>query len=317
MPECIRACTEDRLLQLWKASATSDRLVLSGGAYRGLFMALRSIIVATNERIELPTDLLDKVIVIELDSDEGVDLDSCRGCTPRTMSPETREGVSMLGMKIIQKLNEKVGEVKMLQSLDRVEILRGLVRIGYNVWSELFKEYGLEPFPPPFTEDGRLVIEEEQFTEEERSRFSEVVEDFIKWYAKEKEGECRVQDTDEKRRYCEEVKPLIALFKESPELHYSCLWEKESKVCAEKDLEVLEKFGLIKISDVDSGKQYIAMTTAVFNSFIKFLKREYRMSDRDIERVRSALATKLTTLYFRLDRGGEPVKKKVYKMALS
>jgi hypothetical protein len=317
IPECVRACTDDKLLSLWKESATMINLVYSGGAYKGFYYALRSIIAATNERIDIPADLIDKVLVIDIDSEDGIDLNRCKRCTPLTMGAETREGVKMLGYIILQKLANKLEEVKKLSGLDRREILRGLIRIGYYLWCDVFKDYGLDPFTSPFVENMVIVNEEEQFAEEERGRFSEVVEEFIKWYAKEKESECRVQDTNEKRRYCEEVKPLIALFKESPEMHYSCLWEKGSKVCAEKDLEVLEKFGLIKISDVDSGKQYIAMTTAVFNSFIKFLKREYRMTDRDIERVRSALATKLTTLYFRLDGGGEPVKKKVYKMVLS
>jgi hypothetical protein len=319
IPECIRACTEDRLLQLWKASATSDRLVLSGGAYRGLFIALRSIIAATNERVELPTDLLDKVIVVDIDSEDGVVLDACRGCTPRTMKPEAREGVRMLGMKIIQKLNNKIDEVKSLQSLDRVEILRGLIRMGYEIWTELYKEYGFEPFPPPFTEDGLLVIEEEQSAEEERSRFSELVEEFIRWYAEEREREikavCAVQTTDDRREYCSYMNNIIQMFKGSPENNYTCYFDRGKKVCDEKDMVVLENFGLIKVNDAYNGRMYIVMMIATFNRFIKFLKREYRMLDRDIERVRSALATKLTCMVFR-DSNGNVVKKKVYKLVL-
>jgi hypothetical protein len=320
IPECIRACTEDRLLQLWKASATSDRLAISGGAYRGLFMAIRSIIVATNERIELPTDLLDKVIVVELDSDDGVILDSCRGCTPRTMKPETREGVRMLGMKIIQKLNDKLGKIKELQNLDRVEIMRGLIRIGYEVWSELYKEYGLEPFISPFTEDGLIVTEEELFAEEEKSRFSELVKEFIRWYAEEKEREvkteCTVQSADSKREYCDYMNNLIEMFKYSPEKYYTCYYEEGERVCSEKDLEALERFGLIEINDVNNARFYIIMTYATFNKFIKFLKKEYRLGDRDIERIRSALAVKLTSVVFRSRDGDRVEKKLVYKISI-
>jgi hypothetical protein len=320
IPECIRACTEDRLLQLWKASATSDRLAISGGAYRGLFMAIRQIIAATNERIELPTDLLDKVIVVELDSDDGVVLDYCRGCTPRTMKPEAREGVKMLGIKIIQKQNEKIEEINKLQNLDRVEILRGLIKIGYDIWSELFREYGLEPFPSPFTESGLLVIEEEQFAEEERSRFSELLEEFIKWYADEKEREvkadCAVQTSDDKREYCNYMSKLIEMFRGNPENHYTCYWEKDRRVCSDSDMIVLERFGVIKINDVSEGRLYVAMTKAVFNKFIKFLKKEYRMGDREIERLRSALAVKLTTMLFRSGNENSVVRKLVYKFSL-
>jgi hypothetical protein len=319
IPECIRACTEERLLQLWKASATSDRLVLSGGAYRGLFIALRSIVAATNERVELPTDLLDKVIVVELDSDDGVDLDACRGCTPRTMSPEAREGARMIGMKIIQRLNDKISDVNKLQNLDRVEILRGLIRIGYEMWADLYKEYGLDPFPSPLTESGLLVIEEEQFVEEEKSRFTELVEEFIRWHADEREreikSECAVQTTDERREYCNYMSNIIQMFKGPPENHYTCYFDNGKRVCDEKDMEVLEKFGLIKVNGAYNGRMYIVMTIATFNNFIKFLKREYRMLDRDVERIRSALAAKLTCILF-MDSNGNLIKKKVYKLIL-
>jgi hypothetical protein len=321
IPECIRACTEEKLLQIWKASATSDRIAFSGGAYRGLFLAIRPIIAATNERIEIPTDLIDKVIVVEIDSDEGVDLGACRGCTPRTMKPEVREGVRMLGMKIIQKLNSKIEDIKKLQNLDRVEILRGLIRIGYDIWTELYKEYGLEPFISPFLDDGLLVTEEEQFAEEERSRFSELVEEFIKWYAGEVEKDvrsvCAVQNTDDKREYCEYMSKLIDMFRGSPENQYTCYWEKNMRVCSEGDATVFERFGLIRIVDASEGKQYVVMTKATFNRFIKFLKREYRMLDRDVERVRSSLAIKLTTVLFRTSSGDGVAKKLVYKIALS
>jgi hypothetical protein len=320
IPECIRACTEDRLLQLWKASATSDRLAISGGAYRGLFMAIRSIIAATNERIEIPTDLLDKVIVVELDSDDGVILNSCRGCTPRTMKPETREGVRMLGMKIIQKLNDKLGKIKELQNLDRVEIMRGLIRIGYEVWGELYKEYGLEPFISPFTEDGLIVTEEELLAEEEKSRFSELVKEFIRWYAEEKErevkAECTVQSDDSKREYCDYMNNLIEMFKYSPEKYYTCYYDEGERVCSENDLEALERFGLIEINDVNNARLYIIMTYATFNKFIKFLKKEYRLGDRDIERIRSALAVKLTSVVFRGRDGDRVEKKLVYKISI-
>jgi hypothetical protein len=320
IPECIRACTEEKLLQIWKASATSDRIAFSGGSYRGLFLAIRPIIAATNERIEIPTDLIDKVIVVELDSDEGVDLGACRGCTPRTMKPEVREGARMLGMKIIQMLKDKLGKIKELQNLDRVEILRGLIRIGYEIWAELYKEYGLEPFISPFSDNGFLVTEEEQFAEEEKSRFSELVEEFIKWYAGEVEKDvrsvCAVQNTDEKREHCEYMSKLIDMFRGSPENHYTCYWEKNMRVCSEGDATVFERFGLIRIVDASEGKQYVVMTKATFNRFIKFLKREYRMLDRDVERVRSALAIKLTTVLFRTSRGDGVAKKLVYKLIL-
>jgi len=320
MPECIRACTEERLLQLWKASATSDRLVMSGGAYRGLFMALRSIVAATNERVELPTDLLDKVIVVEMDSEDGVDLDSCRGCTPRTMKPEAREGTRMLGLKIIKRLNEKIEDVKKLQNLDRVEILRGLVRIGYSVWVELFREYGLEPFPSPFTDDGLLVTEEEQFAEEERARFSEIVEEFIKDVVKEKEDECSSYTNTMENPGCYDIKALVNAFKGGRATEVTCNVEKNSKVCDEQSLKMLDLLGFVRIVDVDKAREYIAMNRSLFNRFIKFVKREYRMTDREVERLRSALAVKPTTVLFRdgnsNNNGNNIIKKFVYKISL-
>jgi hypothetical protein len=321
IPECVRACTDDKLLSLWKESATMITIVYSGGTYRGFYYAIRSIIAATNERIDIPTDLVDKVLVVDIDNEDGVDLTRCRGCTPLTMDTETREGVKMLGYLLIQRLANRLGDIKKLAGLDRREILRGLVRIGYNVWSDVFKEFGLDPFPSPFTDDGFLVTEEEQFAEEERSRFSELVEEFIRWYASEKEkelkAECMVQNTDDKREYCDYMGKLIEALKSGGERHPVCYFERGARVCSEEDLKVFDSLGLLKVFDTDNGRVYIVMSVSTFNKFIKFLKREYRLGDREIEKVRSSLATKISTILFRSEDGNNVARKKVYKIVLS
>jgi hypothetical protein len=320
IPECVRACTDDKLLSLWKESATMINLVYSGGAYKGFYYALRSIIAATNERIDIPTDLIDKILVIDIDSEDGVDLSKCRGCTPLTMDANTRMGVKMLGYIILNKLMDRLVEIKRLSGLDRREILRGLVRIGYDLWCDLFREYGLEPFTSPFVDNTTIVTEEEQFAEEERSRLSELVEEFIKWYTGEVEKEvrsaCAVQNTDEKREYCNYMSNIIEMFKGSSEKHYVCYIDKNRRSCDEKDAEVLDRFGLIKVFDIINNRTYVVMNMSTFNKFVKFLKREYRMNDREIERVRMALVAKLTTMYFKGDGDVEPIKKKVYKLVL-
>jgi hypothetical protein len=320
IPECVRACTDDKLLSLWKESATMINLVYSGGAYKGFYYALRSIIAATNERIDIPTDLIDKVLVIDIDSEDGVDLNRCKRCTPLTMDANTREGVKMLGYIILQKLVNKLEEVKKLSGLDRREILRGLIRIGYDLWCDVFKDYGLEPFTSPFVDNMIIVNEEEQFAEEEKGRFSEIVEEFIKWYAteveKEVRSECAVRSNDENRDYCNYMDNTIDMFKGSPEKHYVCYIDKNRRVCDEKDAEVLDRFGLIKVFDTNSNRMYVVMSMSTFNKFVKFLKREYRMNDREVERARMSLVAKLTTMYFKGEGNGEPIKKKVYKLVL-
>jgi hypothetical protein len=321
IPECVRACTDDKLLSLWKESATMITIVHAGGAYKGFYYALRSIIAATNERIDIPTDLVDKIIVVDIDSEDGVDLTRCRGCTPLTMDSVTREGVKMLGYVLVNKLTWKLNDIKKLAGLDRREILRGLVRIGYEVWREVFNEFGLDPFPSPFTDNGMLVTEEEQFAEEERSRFAELVEEFIRWYAGEKEKElkeeCMVQNTDEKREYCDYMSKLVLMLKNSAEMHPVCYFEKGARVCSEVDLKIFNSLGMIKVFDTSNGRMFIAMSVSVFNKFMKFLKREYRMSDKEIEKIRSSLAAKISTILFLSGEGDNVVKKKVYKIALS
>jgi hypothetical protein len=321
IPECVRACTDDKLLSLWKESATMITIVYSGGAYKGFYYAIRSIIAATNERIDIPTDLVDKVLVVDIDNEDGVDLTKCRGCTPLTMDSETREGVKMLGYMLMQKLGNKLKNIKKLAGLDRREILRGLVKIGYEVWSEVFKEFGLEPFPSPLTDEGLLITEEEQFAEEEKSRFAELVEEFIRWYAEEKEkelkAECAVQNTDEKREYCNFMSKLLGVLKASPDKHPVCYFERGARVCIEEDLKIFDSLGLLKVFDTSNGRMFIVMSVSTFNKFIKFLKREYRMGDREVEKVRSSLATKLTTILFRSGEKDNVVRKKVYKIALS
>jgi len=320
IPECVRACTDDKLLSLWKESATMINLVYSGGAYKGFYYALRSIIAATNERIDIPTDLIDKVLVIDIDSEDGVDLNMCKRCTPLTMDANTREGVKMLGYIILQKLANMLEEVKKLSGLDRREILRGLIRIGYDLWCDVFKDYGLEPFTSPFVDNMIIVNEEEQFAEEEKGRFSEVVEEFIKWYVAEVEKEvrsvCAVRNNDENRDYCNYMGNVIDMFKGLPEKHYVCYIDKNRRVCDEKDAEVLDRFGLIKVFDINNNRMYVVMNMSTFNKFVKFLKREYRMSDREVERARMALVAKLTTMYFKWNENEEPIKKKVYKLVL-
>ena len=127
---------------------------------------------------------------------------------------------------------------------------------------------------------------------------------------------CAVQNTDDKREYCGYMGKLIDMFRGSPENQYTCYWEKNMRVCSEGDATVFERFGLIRIVDASEGKQYVVMTKATFNRFIKFLKREYRMLERDVERVRSALAIKLTTVLFRTSGGDGIYKKLVYKISL-
>jgi hypothetical protein len=320
IPECVRACTDDKLLSLWKESATVINLVFAGGAYRGFYYALRSIIAATNERIDIPTDLADKVLVVDIDAEDGVDLNKCRGCTPLTMDASTRGGVKMLGYVILQKLANRLEEIKKLSGLDRREVLRGLIRVGYDLWCDVFKDYGLDPFTSPFVENMVLVTEEEQFAEEERARFSELVEEFIRWYAEEKEkevkAECAYRDEGIMKEYCEYVSNLIEMFKRSPEKHYVCYIDKNTRACDKKDAEAFDRFGLIKVFDGDNNRLYVVMNMSVFNRFVKFLKREYRMNDREVERVKMALVAKLTTICFEGDRDGEPIKKKVYKIVL-
>jgi hypothetical protein len=316
IPECVRACTDDKLLSLWKESATMINLVFAGGAYKGFYYALRSIIAATNERIDIPTDLVDKVLVVDIDVEDGIELDRCRGCTPLTMSSNVRGGVKMLGYYILQKLGDKLGEFKKLAGLDRREIMRGLVKIGYDVWCEVLREYGLEPFPSPFTEEGLLVTEEEQFAEEERSRFSEIVEEFIKDVVKEKEDECSSYTHTMENPACYEVKTLVNAFKGGRATEVTCNVENNSRVCDEQSLKMIDLLGFVRIVDVDRAREYIAMNRSLFNRFIKFVKREYRMTDREVERLRSALAVKLTTVLFRSGNGNDIVKKTVYKISL-
>jgi hypothetical protein len=316
IPECVRACTDDRLLSLWKESATMINLVFAGGAYKGFYYALRSIIAATNERIDIPTDLVDKIIVIDIDVEDGIELDKCKGCTPLTMDSSTREGVKMLGYLFLNKLGDKLGEFRKLAGLDRREIMRGLVNIGYNMWCEILREYGLDPFPSPFTDNGLLVTEEEQFVEEERARYAELLYEFLNSVVKDKETECKLYASNMASPECYDLKPFIEAFKGGRSTEVTCHFDKYSKVCDEQSLRMFDLLGFVRIVDVDRVKEYIAMNRSLFNRFIKFLKREYRMGEREVERLRSALAVKLTTVLFRYGEEKDVDKKTVYKLSL-
>jgi hypothetical protein len=115
---------------------------------------------------------------------------------------------------------------------------------------------------------------------------------------------------------CYDLKPFIEAFKGGRSTEVTCHFDKYSKVCDEQSLRMFDLLGFVRIVDGDRVKEYIAMSRSLSNRFIKFLKREYRMGEREVERLRSALAVKLTTVLFRCGEGKDVDKKTVYKLSI-
>jgi hypothetical protein len=131
-------------------AATQEQLRVSGGhQYAGYYLAVRVIIAATNTDISMVPWQLDKFIIVEISVDDMIDVSKAVGATPRTMKPEVKRALGVLGVELLREVERLLPEIDRLKSLPRDEIRDRLVELGYRAWISLYRKYGLEPFPAP------------------------------------------------------------------------------------------------------------------------------------------------------------------------
>lgn len=151
----IEGCRNNRkdsleALNVLHRAATQHILRVSGGhSYGGYFLAIRTIIGATNADVSLVPWQLDKFILVNLSVREGIDLNKAMGCTPRTMPADVKKAMPHVGVELLRELEQLLPRLEELGKLSRSEIRSRLVAIGYQAWTNLYRRYGLEPFPPP------------------------------------------------------------------------------------------------------------------------------------------------------------------------
>jgi hypothetical protein len=137
-------------LDVLHRAATQEQLRVSGGhQYAGYYLAVRTIIAAANTDISMVPWQLDKFILVEISLDDMIDVSRAVGATPRTMKPEVKAALRVLGVELLREIERLLPEVEALKSLPRDEIRNKLVELGYRAWVNLYRKYGLEPFPAP------------------------------------------------------------------------------------------------------------------------------------------------------------------------
>jgi len=162
-------------------AATQEMLRFSGGyTYGGYFLAIRTIIAATNSDITSVPWQLDKIILVTISVKEGIDVNKARGCTPRTMENDVKKALPIIGIELLKEVEKLLKDIEELRKLPRDEIRTKLIEVGYKAWKRLYEKYGIEPFPEP----------SEPETEEEKASIKEQYMDvFLSYVAKCRKGE--------------------------------------------------------------------------------------------------------------------------------
>jgi hypothetical protein len=152
-------------LDVLHRAATNELLKISGGhQYAGVFLAIRVSIAATNEDISMVPWQLDKWILVKISTDEMLDLNKARGYTPRTMRRDVVRALRYIGRELLEEVERLLPEIQGMRGLSREEIRVKLVELGYKAWVNLYRKYGLEPFPapsPPETESEKEALKEQ------------------------------------------------------------------------------------------------------------------------------------------------------------
>jgi hypothetical protein len=137
-------------IEVLHRAATQLLLRVGGGSqYGGYFLAVRCMISATNADVSLVPWQLDKFILVEISVNDRIDVEKAKGCTYRTMEPEVQKAVKRLGVELMEEAWRLLPEVEALRGSTREEIRIKLLEIGYKAWCNLYRRYGVDPFPPP------------------------------------------------------------------------------------------------------------------------------------------------------------------------
>jgi len=138
------------VLNVLHRAATQTVLRVSGGhQYAGYYLAIRSVIAAMNGDASLLPWQQDKFILVKIGRFEGIDLAKAYGYTPRTMPAEVRAALPYVFVELLRALEEMLPEVEKLRGSSRIEVIKSLVKLGYEAWRRVYSKYGLEPFPEP------------------------------------------------------------------------------------------------------------------------------------------------------------------------
>jgi hypothetical protein len=241
-------------------AATQELLRVSGGhQYGGYFLAVRVIIGATNADISLVPWQLDKFILVEISINDMIDVSKAIGATPRTMKPEVKMALKALGVELLREVERLLPEIEALKSLPRDEIRNKLVELGYKAWVNLYRKYGLEPFPAPTQPETSL----------EKASIKEQYRDIFKSYLRlAREG--RLKDV---------MIPVVT----------------PKDLDDKKILEELETCHALEIADRETGKRELLLKTPFITKFVEYVAREYGLPKMGFWRMAEILRLRRTS----------------------
>jgi hypothetical protein len=227
------------VVEVLQRAATQELLRVSGShQYGGYFLAVRAMIATTNSDISLVPWQLDKFVVVRISSDDAIDVSKAVGYTPRTMDNDVKNAMKYVGVELLREVERLIPEIDGLRSLPRDELRVKLIELGYRAWVNLYKKYGLEPFPQPAVE---VTSEKVSINEQYRDVF----------------------------------KSYLALVRENKLKDAVLTSYEEELVEVSKDaLESLEKNHVIEIKYSDGRKEIVCKTTFL-TKFNEYVSREY------------------------------------------
>jgi hypothetical protein len=240
-------------------AATQEQLRVSGGyQHGGYFLAVRVIIGATNSDISLVPWQVDKFIMVEISVDDMIDVSRAVGATPRTMKPEVKAALGVIGVELLGEVEKLIPEIDKLKSLPRDEIRSKLVELGYRAWANLYRRYELEPFQAPAQPETSI----------EKASIKEQYSDIFRSYINlAKEG--KLKDV---------VIPLVNI----------------KDIDGKDALKALETAHVIEVKYEGRGVRELIFKTAFLTKFGEYLNREYGLPKVGYRRLAELLELKRT-----------------------
>jgi hypothetical protein len=240
-------------------AATQEQLRVSGGyQYGGYFLAVRVIIGATNSDISMVPWQLDKFILVEISVNDMIDVSRAVGATPKTMKPEVKRALGVLGVELLREVEKLIPEIDKLKSLPRDEIRSKLVELGYRAWVNLYRRYGVEPLPAPVQPETTL----------EKASTREQYRDIFKAYIRlAKEG--KLKDV---------VIPVLG-----PK-------DLEDRMA----LRDLETYHVLEVVDREAGKRELLCKTTFITKFGEYVVREYGLPKMGFKRLAEIIGLRET-----------------------
>jgi transposase-like protein len=246
-------------LEVIHRAATQELLRVSGGyQYGGYFLAVRVIIAATNSDISFVPWQLDKFIPVEISIEDGINVSKAIGYTPRTMDVNVKKALRYVGIELLREVEKLVPEIDKLRNLPRDEIRNKLVELGYNAWVNLYRKYGLDPFPPPSTPETSL----------EKANSKEQYKDvFTSYISLARDGK---------------LKDVVLN-----------VYDKGAAEVSTEALDSLKKYHVIEVVGND-GKKEIVCKTPFITKFGEYLSKEYGLPKMGWMRLSEIIGLKRT-----------------------